>query len=201
MKRIGLLVWSTVLTVAAVALLRRARLPDTTEPATAVMDVVRMVAGILAAYLLLATLATVLADATQSRLLALVVGRITTSGVRAVIAGVVGVGALAGPTVVAAEPREPAPIEVPVLRKLSDDAPPGAAHEVVPPAATEVVVRPGDHLWSISETALTARLGRPPSDEEIVPFWRAVIELNRDRLPNPEDPDLIRPGDRYLLPG
>ncbi|MEX0835535.1 MAG: hypothetical protein WD010_05560 [Nitriliruptor sp.] len=66
----------------------------------------------------------------------------------------------------------------------------GAEHEVVA----------GEHLWSIAAEHLSAHLGRPAADDEVVPHWRRVIELNRDRLANPDDPDLIFPGQRLVLP-
>lgn len=62
-----------------------------------------------------------------------------------------------------------------------------------------VVVAPGDHLWAISERHLEAGLGRRPDDEEVAPYWRSVIELNRNHLRS-GDPDLIYPGEEILLP-
>lgn len=62
------------------------------------------------------------------------------------------------------------------------------------------VVEPGDHLWGIAESALALRLGRPPSDEEIVPYWRTVVEANTDQLVDPGNPDLILPGQVIQLP-
>jgi nucleoid-associated protein YgaU len=59
------------------------------------------------------------------------------------------------------------------------------------------VVVPGDHLWSIAERALSERLGRAPTDAEVTPFWLDVIELNRDRV---ADPDLIFSGQVLRLP-
>jgi LysM repeat protein len=61
-------------------------------------------------------------------------------------------------------------------------------------------VRAGESLWRIAETQLAAVLGRAPGDTEIVPYWRDLIERNRDRLVVPDDPDLIVPGQELLLP-
>jgi nucleoid-associated protein YgaU len=63
-----------------------------------------------------------------------------------------------------------------------------------------VTVVAGDHLWAIAERALGARLGRAPSDSEIVPFWTSLIEMNRARLANPADPSLIFAGQELELP-
>lgn len=63
-----------------------------------------------------------------------------------------------------------------------------------------VVVGSGDHLWSIAEAALTTSLGRAPSDAEIDPYWRAVVEINRENLEDPDNPDLLFSGQVIELP-
>lgn len=84
-----------------------------------------------------------------------------------------------------------------------------AAAPVTPPqaevsptgtASDRWVVAPGDHLWGIAEETLADHLGRPPTDAEVVPYWRLVIEANRDRLVHRDDPDLILPGQELVLP-
>ncbi len=77
----------------------------------------------------------------------------------------------------------------------TEDATPDPA-----PTPGEHVVVSGDHLWSIAEQALASHLGRSPSDAEVVPYWRRVIAGNRDRLADPDNPDLIFPGQRIALP-
>ncbi len=73
-----------------------------------------------------------------------------------------------------------------------------------PPAPTtaisEVVVHEGDSMWSLATDELTARLGRPPTDAEVDPYWRALIATNRDRLVHRSDPSLIYPGQSFVLP-
>lgn len=68
------------------------------------------------------------------------------------------------------------------------------------PAATTWTVAAGDHLWSIARHSLTAAWNRPPTDAEVDPYWRQLIERNRPRLPDPANPDLIHPGLRIDLP-
>ena len=51
------------------------------------------------------------------------------------------------------------------------------------------VVGPGESLWSIAEATSAADPGR---------VWRAIWAANRDVIG--EDPDLILPGQRLLLP-
>jgi len=61
-------------------------------------------------------------------------------------------------------------------------------------------VRKGDHFWGIAKTTLADAWGRQPTDGEIVPFWRQLIETNTDRLLPPGDPDLIYPGQQFSVP-
>lgn len=91
------------------------------------------------------------------------------------------------------------------------DAPPGrddraatsvpdAARRDIDTDATSHTVRSGESLWRIASHRLQLTSGRAPTDAEIVPYWRALIEVNRDRLPDRDDPDLILPGQELLLP-
>jgi len=62
-------------------------------------------------------------------------------------------------------------------------------------------VEPGDHLWSIATETLQDSWSRSElTDAEIVGYWREVIEANRERLVEPDNPDLILPGQELLLP-
>lgn len=60
--------------------------------------------------------------------------------------------------------------------------------------------RHGDHLWHIAETTLQRAWGRAPTDEETTRYWTRLIERNRGVLVDPDDPDLILPGQRFELP-
>lgn len=62
------------------------------------------------------------------------------------------------------------------------------------------LVQPGDHLWSIAERTLAGAWARAVSDDEVVPYWRDLIEHNRERLADPANPDLIFPGQTFVLP-
>lgn len=57
-----------------------------------------------------------------------------------------------------------------------------------------VVVRPGDSLWAIARREL------PPgaSDAVVTDRWHEIYAANRDVIG--PDPDLVRPGQRLLLP-
>ena len=67
-------------------------------------------------------------------------------------------------------------------------------------AGTSWAVRPGDNLWSISESVLQGRLGRQPSEAETGTYWLQVIAVNRPRLPDPRNPGLIFAGESVALP-
>lgn len=87
---------------------------------------------------------------------------------------------------------EPGP---PTLQRVDEAAP------AAPSApAGEVTLEAGDHLWSVAERALTDAWGRAPSDAELAPFWEQVVEANRDRLPDPANPDLVFPGEVVTVP-
>ena len=67
------------------------------------------------------------------------------------------------------------------------------------PPGNEWVVRPGDHLWGIAEEVLSEQAGAVVADRQVRDYWLRLIEANRDRLVDPEDPDLIVPGQRLSL--
>lgn len=67
-------------------------------------------------------------------------------------------------------------------------------------AAVEWEVDQGDHFWHIARTTLEQAWDRRPTDSEIVPYWREIVDTNRDRLAPPGDPDLIHPGQQFELP-
>jgi nucleoid-associated protein YgaU len=61
-------------------------------------------------------------------------------------------------------------------------------------------VQPGDHLWHIAGATLTRAWSRPPSDREVAGYLRTLIDVNRDRLAVTDNPDLIFPGQQFVLP-
>lgn len=97
-----------------------------------------------------------------------------------------------------AGPGEPPP---PTLRRLPDEPAPGAAtpSDAVPPAV-RWEVKPGQHFWAVAEEVLAAAWQRAPSDAEIDPYWRQVVEANRAILRDPANPDLLYPGQILTVP-
>jgi hypothetical protein len=98
----------------------------------------------------------------------------------------------------------PDPAPAPRPEPPSDEAPAVTMHRAAAPAEQHEpdawVVRPGDHLWRIAEETLARAWGRAPSDREIDPFWRRLVERNRSALHDPANPDLLFPGDRIEVP-
>jgi nucleoid-associated protein YgaU len=62
------------------------------------------------------------------------------------------------------------------------------------------VVRHGDHFWAIAEHTLATSWGRAPADSEVLPYWRELVERNREALADRENADLIFPGQIFVLP-
>ena len=62
----------------------------------------------------------------------------------------------------------------------------------MPAGPHEVVVAPGDSFWSIAADEA--------GDRDLVGYWRALIEANRDRLVDPTNPDLLYPDQVLVLP-
>ncbi len=62
------------------------------------------------------------------------------------------------------------------------------------PRPDAIRVQPGDTLWGLAAAGLPADAG----SEEIDRRWRQIYRTNRDAIG--ADPDLIRPGQRLLLP-
>lgn len=87
-------------------------------------------------------------------------------------------------------------LRIPVTATTGSPTPSAAAGE----QNIEHRVERGEHLWAIAEETLTDHLGRKVTDTEVDPYWRQMIELNRDRLADPKDPSVIFVGQEILLP-
>jgi hypothetical protein len=69
-----------------------------------------------------------------------------------------------------------------------------------PRSRTTLVVQAGDSFWSITEDLVTLRLGRQPTDKEVIGPWLDLIARNTQVLADPDDPDLLHPGAVLHLP-
>lgn len=87
-------------------------------------------------------------------------------------------------------------------------SPPGAGTGLAPTTGSGVAeaegrlwtVKPGDHLWAIAESTVRHDLGDDASDQAVAAYWAHLVELNRDRLVDPTNPDLLFAGQQVLLP-
>jgi nucleoid-associated protein YgaU len=109
--------------------------------------------------------------------------------------------------------REPATTEVPAIsmRSLDDvgavappepapsDPAPVPAPTPAPEPSDVWTVALGDHLWSIAAEAVHDA-GAPDDERAVLDYWTALIDANRDRLADPENPDLLFPGQVLVLP-
>jgi nucleoid-associated protein YgaU len=68
------------------------------------------------------------------------------------------------------------------------------------PGSQAWLVQPGHCFWTIAARSLPAQLGRPVSEGEVYRYWRRLIAANADRLAIPGYPDLIFPGQVFVLP-
>lgn len=62
------------------------------------------------------------------------------------------------------------------------------------------VVAAGEHFWPIARATLDTNSGAAPTDGEITRYWAALVEANRDRLVDPDNTDLLFPGQELVLP-
>jgi nucleoid-associated protein YgaU len=59
---------------------------------------------------------------------------------------------------------------------------------------------PGDNLWHIAEETLRSTWNRDPTNTEIARYWQQLLHANHSHMSNPDDPDLIYPGQHFDLP-
>lgn len=57
-------------------------------------------------------------------------------------------------------------------------------------------VAAGDHFWSLAREVV----GVEASDADVAIYWRRLIEVNRDRLVDASNPDLLLPGQVLVVP-
>lgn len=187
----------------------------------------RVVALVLAWYLLIVTVLGLLARLSRVPSLVALTDLGTIPAVRKLLGAVAGIGLTASAATLLVGPSladdRPAAVETQgedaaagavvierlpdgstlVIERLPDDD--GSATMRVVDAEGQAVpttwfVQPGDHFWHIAEATLADAWGRAPTDAEIVPYWRQLVEVNRPRLVDQSNPDLIYPGQVFDLP-
>jgi hypothetical protein len=101
------------------------------------------------------------------------------------------------PTLPSAQQSTGASGDSPIATTGADDL--ADVHREQHSKTARVIVQEGDNLWSISRRHLTAAHGSRPTNEQIAPYWRRVIAVNRSSLIS-GDPDLIYPGEVLTMP-
>lgn len=196
------------------------------DPLLAAFSLLRLVALGGLWYLVAATVVGAGLRAAGAARLVRVADRFTVGPVRRLLAGSVSLGLAASGVVAVAAPmvRLPAAVAqttssstttttaVPpatvVMHRLGPAEPPVVTPvaQVPPaplapaPAADRWTVKPGECFWSIADDVLARHLGRSPTDAEIVPYWRRLIEANRSELAHRDNPDLIFPAQVFVIP-
>jgi nucleoid-associated protein YgaU len=196
------------------------------SPAVAAAAVLRLVALALAAWLLVGTAVVAALAVARDGMLPDVADLLTTPAIRRAVHAAVGAGisgasvaaVAAGtavsplaqvPHVAAAPPSQPVTTVTTVttattstsispttttttlpLLRVAAPPEPGSPAATTPAPATWTV-QPGDHLWNIAERTAPA---------DVATYWRRLVELNRPRLADPDNPDLLFPGDVVVLP-
>ena len=215
-QRLLLAGWLVLLVAAVVVLTPVAAVPklgdlaDDNAVADAVVDLGTLLTLGLAWYLLVATVVSLLAQVAAP--LEGLARALSVSPVRRLVSAAFGVSLAAaavtsvGVAATAARPTTAVAVEAEAapdtMRRLQEE-PGNLVMRRLPDTAavpTEWNVQPGEHLWSVAETVLEQAWGRPASDAEIDPYWRALVELNRSRLADPSNPDLVYPGQVLAVP-
>ncbi|HEX2048117.1 MAG TPA: LysM peptidoglycan-binding domain-containing protein [Acidimicrobiales bacterium] len=214
----ALLQWAGHGALAAPPLAEPGRWPtwlDGRDPVVAAFSLLRLVALAGVWYVVVVTTLGAVLRSVGAASLVRLSDRVTVGPVRRLLAGGVSAG-LAASGVAVAAPALRSPVAA-ATRQASTDTPPSTVtmHSLAPsetvPAAPEVVtpartnddrwtVKPGECFWSIAESVLTERWGRAPTDAEIVPYWLRLIDANRLELGHRDDPDLVFPGQVFVVP-
>ena len=196
------------------------------DPIVAAFSVLRLFALGGLWYVVIATVVGALLRMVGAASLVHVTDRLTIGPVRRMLAGTMSLGLAASGVVGVAAPALRSPVAAATQTSTSSTtAPPTTAtspatvtmHRLGPVEVAETpavapqpdvdrtapaqwTVKPGECFWSIADSVLTERLGRSPSDAEIVPYWQRLIDANRHELVQRDNPDLIRPGQGFTVP-
>lgn len=87
----------------------------------------------------------------------------------------------------------------PAAPQLPDEG--GASPSPGPPTDDrEHVVEPGESFWTIAADVVSRRGSGSATTGEISSYWLRLVDTNRRRLVDVDDPDLVLPGQRLILP-
>ena len=148
-----------------------------------------------------------------------VTDRFTIAPVRRLLAGTMSLGLAASGVVAVAAPAIRTPVAAAAQEATTSTTTPSStvtmhllapaeavpaapvpAPDVAPASTDRWTVKSGECFWSIAESVLSEPWGRAPTDAEIVPYWQRLIDANRHELADGNDPDLILPGQVFVVP-
>jgi LysM domain len=189
---------------------------ERTDTVTAVLAIVRLLALVVAVWLLVATLVGAVGRLARRARVVAFADRALPAPIRRALTGLAGASAASVVVLGAAglgggDGEEAVPVGeqlvllpeagegTATMSVLPDPAPGAPAAAPTPAQPATWTVEPGDSFWSIAEEVLAETWGRPPTDAEIDPYWRALIAANRDRISS-GNPDLVFPGQEFVLP-
>ena len=95
------------------------------------------------------------------------------------------------------------PATLPAPASTPTPAPASPSVTVPAPAAADPriwTIAPGEHLWAVARETLADSWHRAPTEAEVTPYWREVIETNRSRLIDSANPDYVLAGQTFVLP-
>lgn len=177
----------------------------------AVASVARVLALVVAIYLVATVGLALVARAAHLRALAALVDRFSLPIVRRAVHGVAGMALTIGVAggVAQASPAAPPtmvvvsrpPTDIAVMSAVDEPpAPPAAAATPEPSVLATSTIAPGDHLWGVAARTLAAHRHRAPTDDEVAAYLVEIVAHNVDRLAVPDHPDLVFPGQVFELP-
>jgi hypothetical protein len=98
-------------------------------------------------------------------------------------------------------PRPPAaPLPAATPAAYTPAAPNAATPATLDVDPTVWVVEPGDSLWSIAEDVTSSADGSPPAERDVARYWQRLVQANRANLIDPDNPDLLLPGQQVVVP-
>ena len=107
----------------------------------------------------------------------------------------------AAPAATAAPPTDSNPGAAGVPADPTTTRPAASTSPSTPaPASATWTIRPGEHLWRVATATLAQSWDRAPDDAQVAAYLDALIATNRGRLVVPGDPDLVFPGQVFVLP-
>lgn len=194
---------------------------ESSDPVVAALAILRLGGLLAAAYLAAVTsVGLVLRTLGAVRLVA-AVDQLTVPGVRRILAaGLASTLTFAGPagatqartptatttTTTPTDSRSEAGVTMHRLVGSTDPEARPTMHSLSPTESSAAAdedwtVEPGQSFWSIAEDVLARTSSQPPPESVVAPYWLRLIETNRSRLADPANPDLVFPGQVFVLPG